>query len=64
MNNIDKLLSYFYYGDDVKEIDFSKLEKQLPLMIKKELEKIDDEEILLFIESMVIGYNDINKKSS
>ena len=23
MNNIDKLLSYFYYGDDVKEIDFS-----------------------------------------
>ena len=32
--------------------------------IKKELEKIDDEEILLFIESMVIGYNDINKKSS
>lgn len=30
--------------------------------IKKELEKIDNKEILLFIESMVIGYNDINKK--
>ena len=29
-----------------------------------ELEKIDNKEILLFIESVVIGYNDINKKSS
>ena len=26
MNNIDKLLSYFYYGDNVKEIDFSNKE--------------------------------------
>ena len=26
MNNIDKLLSYFYYGDKVKEIDFSNKE--------------------------------------
>ena len=26
MNNIDKLLSYFYYGDGVKEIDFSNKE--------------------------------------
>ena len=26
MKNIDKLLSYFYYGDKVKEIDFSNKE--------------------------------------
>ena len=26
MNNIDKLLSYFYYGDKVKEIDFANKE--------------------------------------
>lgn len=26
MKNIDKLLSYFYYGDGVKEIDFSNKE--------------------------------------
>lgn len=32
--------------------------------IKKELEKIDNKEILLFIESVVIGYNDINKKKA
>ena len=55
MNNIDKLLSYFYYGDKVKEIDFSNKEDVAKLKELLESLKLDVNPFSKFFLESIFG---------
>ena len=55
MNNIDKLLSYFYYGDKVKEIDFSNKEDVAKLKELLESLKSDVNPVSKFFLESIFG---------